>query len=420
MRGAQRVGLTPRRPPAETPFRNLWSQMSRFDALFQTELDRLAATGLRRTLTEFAPARPGHAALGGRELLNVSSNDYLGLSRHPALAERAAEYARAYGTGAGASRLVTGTTPAHAAIDRKLAGLKGKSAAMLLASGWQANAAVLGALLRAAGPDTKLFSDELNHNSLVQGARLAGIKPIRFPHNDMDDLARCLAEARDQPGRRFIVSETVFSMDGDRADLDALRRLAEAHDAFLYLDEAHATGVLGAGGMGLCAHVPGIDLTMGTFSKAMGSFGAYVAGSEALIAYLQNACAGFVYTTALPPPVLGAIDAALDLVPGMDAERAHLAALAAALRGALGRLGIETGGSSTQIVPAMVGEAGEAVDLAGRLRAAGVLAVAIRPPTVPNGSSRLRFALSAVHGEADLARLIAAIRAAWPRRRLAA
>jgi 8-amino-7-oxononanoate synthase len=152
----------------------------------------------------------------------------------------------------------------------------------------------------------------------------------------------------------------------------------------------------------------------------MGSFGAYVAGSEALIAYLQNACAGFVYTTALPPPVLGAIDAALDLVPGMDAERAHLAALAAALRGALGRLGIETGGSSTQIVPAMVGEAGEAVDLAGRLRAAGVLAVAIRPPTVPNGSSRLRFALSAVHGEADLARLIAAIRAAWPRRRLAA
>ena len=234
----------------------------------------------------------------------------------------------------------------------------------------------------------------------------------------MDDLAARLSAA--PPGPRMIVTESVFSMDGDRADLPALRGLAQAHDAFLYLDEAHATGVLGAGGMGLGAHVPGIDLLMGTFSKALGSFGAYVAGSRALIDYLQNACAGFIYTTALPPPLLGAIDAALDLVPRMDAERAHLTAQAERLRGALSAMGIDTGHSSTQIVPAVVGNAQAALDLAAALRARGVLAVAIRPPTVPAGTSRLRIALSAAHTAADMDALIAAIAATWPRARLAA
>jgi 8-amino-7-oxononanoate synthase len=324
------------------------------------------------------------------------------------------------GSGAGASRLVCGTLPIHLALEAKLAALKGCEAAMLLASGWQANAAVLGALLRFAGPEAMLFSDELNHNSLLQGARLAGIRPIRFRHNDMDDLARHLAIAADRPGRRFIVTESVFSMDGDRADLNALRCLADAHDAFLYVDEAHATGVLGDGGMGLCAHQPGIDLVMGTFSKALGSFGAYVAGSAGLIAFLQNACAGFIYTTALPPPVLGAIDAALDLVPGMDAERQHLATQAGRVRTAFNAIGIDTGASSTQIVPAMVGDARAALAIAEELRERRILAVAIRPPTVPAGTSRIRFALSAAHAEQEVDMLIAAVASAWPKRRLAA
>jgi 8-amino-7-oxononanoate synthase len=394
--------------------------LSRFDALFLAELDRLQAAGLRRTLVPVAPAPPGRVVRDGRTLLNFSGNDYLGLSRHPELAARAAAYAQRYGTGAGASRLVCGTLEAHAAIEARLAALKGQEAAMLLASGWQANAAVLSALLRFAGPDALLFTDELNHNSLVHGARMAGIRPIRFRHNDMADLARQLEAASHQPGRRFIVTESVFSMDGDRADLAALRRLAAAHHAFLYIDEAHATGVLGTRGMGLCAGEPGIDLVMGTFSKALGSFGAYVAGSAALIAFLQNACAGFIYTTAPPPPVLGAIDAALDLVPGMAAERSRLAAGADRLRTAFAALGIETGGSSTQIIPAMVGEAQAALDLAAAMRARGVLAVAIRPPTVPPGTSRIRFALSAAHTDADFDALIAAVTAAWPGRRLAA
>ena len=383
--------------------------MTRFDALFDAELNRLAAAGLRRQ----AVVRDGRA-------LNFSSNDYLGLSRHPMLAARAAEYGARLGTGAGASRLVCGTLEAHAAIEARVAAMKGHPAAMLLGTGWQANVAVLGALLRFAGPGVMLFADELNHSSLVHGARIAGVKPVRFRHNDTAHLAELLASHAGVPGRRFIVTESVFSMDGDRADLASLRRLAAAHDAFLYVDEAHATGVLGAGGMGLCAHVPGVDLVMGTFSKAFGGFGAYVAGSRALVDFLQNACAGFIYTTAPPPPVLGAIDAALDLVPGMDAARATLAASAATVRAAFADLGIDTGASSTQIVPAMVGDAGAAMALAAGLRGRGVLAVAIRPPTVPAGTSRIRFALSAAHDEAAVATLIGAMRQCWPALRRAA
>ena len=392
--------------------------MSRFDAQFQAELDRLGRAGLRRSLADTAAPASGHATRAGQSLLNFSSNDYLGLAHHPALAAGAAEYARLYGTGAGASRLVCGTLPAHTALETRLAALKGTQAAMLLASGWQANAAVLAALLRLAGPTAQLFADELSHNSLIQGARLAGIRPTRFAHNDTADLETKLQAA--PPGRRFIVTESVFSMDGDRADLPTLIRLADAHDAFLYLDEAHATGVLGTNGMGLGAHMSGIDLLMGTFSKALGSFGAYIAGSRALIDYLQNACAGFIYTTALPPPLLGAIDAALDLIPTMTAERAHLAAQSARLRQAFAAIGINTGPSTTQIIPAMAGDAQAALDLAAALRARSILAIAIRPPTVPTGTSRIRLALSAAHSEADVDTLIQAAASIWPRTRLAA
>jgi 8-amino-7-oxononanoate synthase len=210
-------------------------------------------------------------------------------------------------------------------------------------------------------------------------------------------------------------------MDGDRADLARLRALADAHDAFLYVDEAHATGVLGPRGMGLCGDVPGgVDLVMGTFSKALGGFGAYVAGSRALIDVLVNACAGFIYTTALPPTVLGAIDAALDLAPGMEAERASLASNAALVRAAFADMGVDTGASSTQIVPALVGPEAAAMDLAASLRDRGILAVAIRPPTVPAGTSRLRFALSAAHDGAAVERLIGAMRTSWPALRRAA
>ncbi len=381
--------------------------MSRLDPIFAEALDALSARAGRRRLRLADPAEPGWVTRDGRRLLNVSGNDYLGLSRHPALIARGNEWAARHGTGAGASRLVTGSFALHRRIEQRVAAFKGCEAALLFASGWQANASVLPALFGAAAGQALVFSDRLNHASLHHGCLAASVRQLRFRHNDLDHLDALLAARRREPGTRFILTESVFSMDGDRADVARLAAIARRHDAFLYLDEAHATGVLGPGGRGLSADVPGIDCVMGTFSKAFGGFGAYVAGSRTLCDYLLNACSGFIHTTALPPPVLGAIDAALDLVPGMQVERAHLAAQSARLRAALHGLGIETAGSSSQIVPALLGSAERALAASEALERQGVLGAAIRPPTVPHGGSRIRFALSAAHDEAALDRLIA-------------
>ena len=389
--------------------------MSRFDPLFDRELARAEAQGRRRRLRAVEPLDGGRVLLDGRELVDFSSNDYLGLSRHPALIERARDWTERYGTGAGASRLVRGSFDIHAGVEAKLADLKGTQAALLFASGWQANAAVLPALFAAGDGPALVFADRLVHASLHHGCQAAGVHEIRFRHNDLGHLEKLLAEHAGAPGRRFILTESIFSMDGDAADVVALADLAERHGAFLYLDEAHATGVAGPGGMGLSGLAPGrVDLIMGTFSKALGGFGAYVAGSRSLIDHLVNACSGFIYTTAPPPPVLGAMDAALDLVPAMDAERAHLARLGGRLRTGLAAAGIDTLASSTQIVPAVVGGEAETLALSRRLEAEGMLAVAIRPPTVPKGTSRIRFALSAAHSETDVERLLRLATAAWP------
>ncbi|CAB3733634.1 aminotransferase class I/II-fold pyridoxal phosphate-dependent enzyme [Achromobacter kerstersii] len=398
--------------------------MSKLDSLFFSELAAADTRRVRRRLRTATAAPPGRIVLNGAPVLNFSSNDYLGLSKHPLLIERAREWAARHGAGAQASRLVCGNLDLHEQVEAKLARLKGTEAALLLASGWQANAAVLPALLRAAASqgDIELYADKLNHASLHQGCQAAGVKQIRFRHNDLDHLESLLAAkvkagagtgaGRGKPVSRFIVTESVFSMDGDRTDVARLADLADRYQAFVYLDEAHATGVLGPGGMGLAGLAPGrIDLAMGTFSKALGGFGAYVAGSRALCDYLINTCSGFIYTTALPPAVLGAMDAALDLVPTLDAERARLGANGDRLRAALQDMGLDTGDSSTQIVPAIVGDEARALDMAASLERRGLLAVAIRPPTVPAGTSRLRLTLSAAHRDADVAQLIDGIKA---------
>ena len=383
--------------------------MTRMDDRIRSALARVDTRRERRSLVATATASAGGARLvrGGATLVDFSSNDYLGLSTHPLLAERAAEWAWRLGAGAGASRLVTGTRDAHLTLERKIAAFKGTEAALLFPSGWHCNAAVLAALLKAA-PDALLVTDRLIHASLHAGA--TGHRQLRFRHNDLDHLEALLAAQGDGAGPKLIVTESVFSMDGDRIDLPRLSAIARAHDAFLYLDEAHATGVLGPEGRGLSAELPGAaDLVMGTFSKAFGCFGAYVAGSRLLIDYLVNACGGFIFSTAPPPAMLGAIDAALDLVPGMAAERAKLAALGDRLRAGLRAAGIDTGASSTHIVPAVVGDAGAALALADAVANEGMLAAAIRPPTVPPGTSRLRIALHATHDEADVERLADAI-----------
>lgn len=388
--------------------------MSKLDALFRQALDDADTRHVRRRLRVSAAGSPGHIGLDGHTLLNFSSNDYLGLAHHPALIDRSQTWTARYGAGAQSSRLVCGTLQLHHDVETKLARAKGTEAALLFASGWQANAAILPALLRATTSqgDALVFTDKLNHASLHQGCMAAGVRQIRFRHNDLDHLETLLAAraARGDTGARFIVTESVFSMDGDRADVVRLADIAERYDAFLYLDEAHASGVLGPHGAGLAALAPGrVDLAMGTFSKALGGFGAYVAGSRALCDYLINTCSGFIHTTALPPAVLGAIDAALDVVPTMDAERAHLATIAERVRQALQRMGMDTAHSSTQIVPAIVGDAARALAWSAALETDGMLAIAIRPPTVPMGTSRLRLALSAAHTDDDIDRLTAAL-----------
>ena len=225
-----------------------------------------------------------------------------------------------------------------------------------------------------------------------------------FRHNDLDHLAEMLEKRGGGPA--VVVTESVFSMDGDLPDIDRLVQLAADHDALLYLDEAHATGVLGDNGFGLSAGRD-IDVTMGTFSKAMGSFGAYVACSRAVRDYLVNRASGLIYATALPPAVLGAIDAAVELVPGLDRERRRLAEMAAFVRTALRDAGLDTGASATQIVPVILGDEQRTLRVQRALEERGILGIAIRPPTVPPGTSRIRFALSAIHTDADIERLVA-------------
>jgi 8-amino-7-oxononanoate synthase len=381
--------------------------MSKLDEHLADALARVEHAGRRRVLRSASLAANGRILRDGRSLVDFSSNDYLGLATHPLLAERAREWTARHGTGSGASRLVTGTSEAALALEARVAAFKGKEAALVFASGWQANAAAIPALL-AGLPGAAVFADRLIHASMHAG--LAGVRQHRFRHNDLDHLEELLASRGADAPARLILTESVFSMDGDVADVPRLAAIAQAHDAILFVDEAHATGVLGPQGRGLTAGVVGVDVAMGTFSKALGSFGAYVAGSRALIDWLINAASGFVFSTAPPPAVFGAIDAALDLVPGMDAERAHLAALATKLRAGLAAAGIDHGASASQIVPAVIGAEGDAMALAAALEARGLLAAAIRPPTVPPGTSRLRLALRAGHGEQDIDALLEAIR----------
>lgn len=356
----------------------------------------------------------GRISRDNRMLLDLSSNDYLGLSQHPLLIERSTQFTREYGAGAGASRLITGTSPAHEAVEAKLASFKSSEAALLFGSGWQANAALIPALAKAA-PSCAIFADELVHNSIHAGLRGARADAHFFRHNDCDHLAELLGQHGGVEAR-IIITESVFSMDGDRADLARLRSIAKAQDAMLYVDEAHATGVLGARGAGLTADHPtsDADIVMGTFSKALGGFGAYIACSDLMRDYLVNMCAGLIFSTAPPPAVLGAMDAALDLVPDMDEERAYLAALGDQLREGLQALGYDTLGSTTQIIPLVVGPEKETLALGEHLLAAGIAALPIRPPTVPKGTSRIRLALRSTLSEDGIAQVIEAV-AAWKR-----
>jgi len=371
-------------------------------------LESLKANGLLRRL-------PPSGVCGGRDgWLDFSGNDYLGLAKRPELAQASAEAGRLYGSGSTGSRLLSGNTPLHEAFEARIALDKGTQTALIFSTGYQTNAASIMALLDKTllGAEPLVFSDRLNHASMHLGCTLAGAKQIRYRHLDLAHLKELLEQHADAERPKFILSETVFGMDGDQADVAALQKLAQSHDALLYLDEAHATGILGPRGYGLCEAVDlgPATVVMGTMSKALGTSGGYVACSRLVRDYLINKAGGFIFSTAPSPLVVAAGLRAWELLPGLGAERTALLERASALCVELRRLGHNPGASTTHIVPVILGDAERTVQARDRLADLGILVSAVRPPTVPAGSSRLRLGLCANHTQEDLARLLDALK----------
>jgi len=370
--------------------------------------DTLAASareGLLRVLP--APSIPP-------DLLDFSGNDYLGLARRPELVEAAAQAGRRFGAGATGSRLLSGNTALHEAFEARIARDKGAEAALVFSSGYQANAACIAALLdkTTLGAEPLVFADRLNHASMHLGCALAGARQTRYRHLDLAHLGELLDKHADEDRPKVVLSETVFGMDGDTADVGQLQALALRFGALLYLDEAHATGVFGPNGFGLAETIELAPTTvvMGTFSKALGVSGGYVACARLVRDLLINRAGGFIFSTAPSPLVLGAALCAWELLPGLAAERAGLLARAERLRRTLRQMGLDTGASTTQIVPVILGDPVRTVEARDALAAQAIRVSAVRPPTVPQGSSRLRLGLSAAHTDLDMERLVMALR----------
>jgi len=371
---------------------------------FAEELETLKTQGLHRRMRCIAGSQGSRVVVDGKESLLLCSNNYLGLADHPRLAEAAIRAVERYGTGSGASRLVSGTMELHEALEERLARFKGTEAALVFNSGYAANSGIIPAL---AGKGDVVFSDRLNHASIVDGCLLSRATMVRYPHNDMAALRRLL-ERHETAGRRLIVTDGVFSMDGDMAPLRELAALKREFGALLMVDDAHGTGVMGATGRG-SAELQGvmaeIDIHMGTLGKALGSFGAYAAASGRSSTTWRTGPAASSSHLASPCGP-GRLPGAIDLIdsPEGAALRERLAKNTAFFRNTLRAAGFDTMGSETQIVPLFVGEAEQTMTFTSRLLEEGVFAQGIRPPTVPAGTCRLRCTLMATHAEEDLAR----------------
>jgi len=388
------------------------------DDFFADERRRRVAQGLQRVLRPVDGAQDAHVVVDGRTVLCLSSNNYLGLANHPDVIEAAVTAARAYGVGAGASRLISGSMRGHHALEEQLAAFKRTEASLLFTSGYHANLGVIASLV---GPGDAVFSDALNHASLIDGCRLSRAHVAVYPHNDIAGLAERLAAVPAR--RRLIVTDSVFSMDGDAAPLATLCELAERYAAMLMVDEAHATGVVGTRGAGLVEALglgDRVTVQMGTLGKALGGFGAYVAGSRGLIDFLVNRARTQIFTTALPPPVVAAAAAALDLVAREPERRGAVRRNARRLRAGLHERGYEVlGEADSHIVPVLIGGAEETMALSDALLAHGVFAYGIRPPTVPDGTARIRATVMATHTDADIDAALAAFAALAPGARAA-
>jgi len=362
------------------------------------ELERL---GLHRRLRMVSGPQGPRVLLDGKPVLLLCSNNYLGLADHPKVREAAAEAAMRWGVGAGASRLVSGTMTIHRRLEERLAEFEGSEACMLFGSGYLANLGVIGAL---AGPGDTIFSDALNHASIVDGCRASRAEIVVYRHLDSDHLERCLHRHGGE-GRRLIVTDSVFSMDGDIAPLAEIVELARTYEARVVVDEAHATGTLGDGGRGAVAQAGlqgEVDVLVGTLGKALGSYGAYVCASEEMVRYLLNTARPLIFSTAPSPPSVAGALAALALLEERPHKVARLHGAARTLRDALSGEGFGVKESDMHIVPLVVGDSEDAMRLCQAALERGVFAQAIRPPTVPDGTSRLRLAAMASHTTSEL------------------
>lgn len=373
----------------------------------QSERVRLERLGLRRSI-ETPDGRSGvRACIEGRDHVLFTSNDYLGLSLHPKVMASGNEAAVHFGTGAGSARLLHGSTPLHDELQNKLAVVTRQEAALLFSSGYMANIGVLSSL--ADGADA-IFYDNRSHASIIDGAKLSQAALIPYRHNDAAALEDSLRGT--QARRRIVVTESLFSMDGDWARLEELKKMAVAYDALLVVDEAHAIGVWGEQGAGLVASATQDSpvVIVGTLSKALGSIGGFVAGPRPVIDHLINRARTFVFDTALPASAVAAASKALDLASAEPWRRQKIEALSARLRS-----GLEAGGylkipARSQVVPLILGKPQEALAAEGHFRAHGILARAVRPPTVPRGTSRIRFSVTAAHEEHDIDKVLSAVR----------
>lgn len=377
-------------------------------SFFQDELRSLREKNLFRELRVVEGENAERVVIQGQKLVNLSSNNYLGLASHPRLREAAKEAIDKYGTSATASRLIVGSMELHRRLEEKLAAFEGREGALLFSTGYMAN---VGAIAAIVGRGDIVFSDRLNHASIVDGILLSQAEWKRYPHRDIEAL-RKLLEKYQGYCRKLIITDSVFSMDGDIAPLPELVNLAREYKCLLMVDEAHATGVLGERGRGAVEHfhLEGkIDIQMGTLSKALGGLGGFIAGSRELVDYLINKSRAFIYTTAPPPPVVAAGLAALRLIDEEPELRERLGENVRFFRESLQNLGFHTGDSQTQIVPILVGDNQLTMTFSQRLFQEGVYVPGIRPPTVPRGEGRLRVSLMATHTRSDLEKALGAL-----------
>jgi glycine C-acetyltransferase len=347
-------------------------------------------------------ASDARISLNGRKVINFSSNNYLGLASSRFLKQASVQAATEFGVGAGASRLISGNLALHEELEKKIADFKMTESAILFNCGYMANCGILGALGQR---EDVIFSDRFNHASIIDGILLSRARLVRYAHKDMDGLRRLLIHHQSKRGKRIIVTDSVFSMDGDIAPLQEIAALAREFGASVIVDEAHATGVLGENGRGaleLLNLESEIDIQMGTLGKALGGFGAYVAGDSLLIDFLVNQARPLIFTTALPPAVIAASLKALDIVQNRPDLRDTLLGQANWFRKKLQNAGFNTLESETHIIPVLVGENEKAIQFSQKLLEAGIYAPAVRPPTVPKGTARLRISLMATHTLADL------------------